>query len=201
MLNTPVFVPKALGGGLKKSKALAKGKALTQGHRQGLDPRAPARPWINFPRTFPRISQCVYQLLPSISVQFLLANYYGANVNLDNISGLPHVRSTRWLASFSEGLHLFAAQRPTVAANLLAQYSSELTHLWAEFDQAAIIGNVPMLNKARVAIQTCIQTLINNIEQDNGAEPATQQGTIGTEEEGDDEIPELVWDDGAVVGR
>ncbi|KAJ7717445.1 hypothetical protein B0H16DRAFT_1740554 [Mycena metata] len=58
-----------------------------------------------------------------------------------------------------------------------------------------------MLDKARVAIQTCIQTLISNIEQDNGAEPATQQGTMGAEEEGDDEIPELVRDDGAVVGR
>ncbi|KAJ7741723.1 hypothetical protein B0H16DRAFT_1464433 [Mycena metata] len=141
-----------------------------------------------------------------------------ANVNLDNISGLPRIRSTCWPAFFSEGLHLFAAQRPTVAANLLAQYSSELTHLWAEFDQAAIIGNISMLDKARVAIQTCIQlcstiyliiteilinlqTLINNIEQDNGAEPATQQGTMGTEEESDDEIPELVWDDEAVVGR
>ncbi|KAJ7772449.1 hypothetical protein B0H16DRAFT_1451522 [Mycena metata] len=102
-----------------------------------------------------------------------------ADVNLENIS----------------------AQRPTVAGNILAQYSSELTHLWAEFDQAAIIGNVSRLDKARVAIQTCIQTLISNIEQDNGAEPATQQGTMGAEEEGDDEIPELVRDDGAVVGR
>ncbi|KAJ7743637.1 hypothetical protein B0H16DRAFT_1727678 [Mycena metata] len=45
-----------------------------------------------------------------------------------------------------------------------------------------------MLDKARVAIQTCIQTLISNIEQDNSAEPATQQGTMGAEEEGDDEI-------------
>ncbi|KAJ7748435.1 hypothetical protein B0H16DRAFT_1461709 [Mycena metata] len=112
-----------------------------------------------------------------------------ADVNLDNISGLPRVPSTRWLASFSEGLHLFAAQRPTVASSHICGLNLTRPE------------HVSMLDKARVAIQTCIQTLISNIEQDNGVEPATQQGTMGTQEEGDDEIPELVRDDGVVVGR
>ncbi|KAJ7159463.1 hypothetical protein C8R46DRAFT_1224054 [Mycena filopes] len=116
-----------------------------------------------------------------------------ADANFINISHLPRLHSTRWISSFTENLQLFAAQRPTLAAGLLAQYLSDLTHLWTEFDQAVIIGDIFMIDEARAAIQASLQALISNIGQYDHADGGTQQATAeSTEQEADNEIPGLV---------